>query len=298
LLSGLRNYKPDRNVWVTVLPNTYSMIRYTFTLIFALIYTFALFAQNGTPTVAGARGMAMGDASVTFHDINSAFSNQAGLAFIDEVSFTAFGEQRFMLAEIGSYAAALAYPTNSGTFGLVINYFGYENYNEQKIGLAYARKLFEGVAIGAQLDYLSTRIPEYGSAGKVTFELGVQADLLENFSVGAHIFSPIRTQLTDNEIDVVPTQLNVGIAYLPTKKVTLAIELEKDFDYAASFKGGLEYQLVDELSLRVGVGTNPTQNSFGIGIHLGSLDIDLAAAYHQNLGFTPGISVSYKVVRE
>ena len=267
--------------------------KHIFTFLFAFISMSSLIAQNGTPNVAGARGLAMGDASVTFRDINSAFSNQAGLAFLDGMSFTVFGEQRFLLAEIGSYSAALAYPTNSGTFGLVLNYFGYENYNEQKIGLAYARKLFEGVAIGAQVDYLGTRIPEYGSAGKVTFEVGVQADLLENFIVGAHIFSPIRTQLTDDEIDVIPTQLNVGIAYLPVEKVTLIIELEKDFDYTASFKGGIEYQLVDELSLRVGVGTNPTQNGFGIGIHLGKLDIDIAAAYHQLLGFTPGASVSY-----
>jgi len=272
-------------------------IKYIFSCLFTFILMSPLIAQNGTPTVAGARGLAMGDASVTFRDINSAFSNQAGLAFLDGMSFTAFGEQRFLLAEIGSYSAALAYPTNSGTFGLALNYFGYENYNEQKIGLAYARKLFEGVAIGAQIDYLGTRIPEYGSAGKVTFELGVQADLLENFIIGAHIFSPIRTQLTDDEIDVIPTQLNVGIAYLPTEKVTLIVELEKDFDYTASFKGGIEYQLVDELSLRVGLGTNPIQNGFGIGIHLSKLDIDIAAAYHQLLGFTPGVSVSYNLTR-
>ncbi len=269
--------------------------KHIFPLIFTLILALPLFAQNGTPSVAGARGLAMGNASVTFRDINSAFSNQAGLAFLDGMSFTAFGEQRFLLAEIGSYSAALAYPTNSGTFGLAINYFGYENFNEQKIGLAYARKLSEGVAIGAQVDYLGTRIPEYGSVGNITFEVGVQADLLENFIVGAHIFSPIRSQLTDDEIDVIPTQLNVGIAYLPTEKVRLILELEKDFDYAASFKGGIEYQLVDELSLRAGVGTNPTQNGFGLGIHLGKLDIDVAAAYHQLLGFTPGASVSYNL---
>jgi len=257
----------------------------------------SLFAQNGTPTVAGARGLAMGDASVMFRDINSAFSNQAGLAFLDDLSFTAFGEQRFLLAELGSYAAALSYPTNSGSFGLVINYFGYEKYNEQKIGLAYARKLSEGVAIGAQVDYLGTRIPEYGTASSFTFELGVQADLLEDFVVGAHIFSPVRIQLTDDEADVIPAQLNVGVAYTPSEKVMLTAEVEKDFDYTASFKGGVEYRLVDALSLRVGIGTEPIQNAFGIGIHLGSLDIDMAAAYHQQLGFAPGVSVTYNLKR-
>lgn len=271
--------------------------KYIFTLLCASMSMLPLFAQNGTPAKAGARGLAMGDASVTFRDINSAFSNQAGLAFLDDLSFTAFGEQRFLLAELGSYAAALSYPTSSGTFGLTINYFGYENYNEQKIGLAYARKLFEGVALGAQVDYLGTRIPEYGTASNFTFEVGVQADLLEDFVVGAHIFSPVRMKLTDDDADIIPAQLNVGVAYNPSEKVTIAVEVEKDFDYTAAFKGGVEYHLLDALSLRVGVGTQPIQNSFGLGIHLGDLDIDIAAAYHQYLGFTPGVSVTYRVRR-
>ncbi len=256
-----------------------------------------LWAQNGIPSTAGARGLAMGDASVTFRDINSAFSNQAGLAFLEGMSFTAFAEQRFLLAELGSYSAAFAYPFDNNTFGLTLNYFGYENYNEQKIGLAYSRKLFEGVGLGAQVDYIGTRIPEYGTASSLTFELGVQADLLEDFIVGAHIFSPIRTRLTDNERDVIPTQINVGIAYSPSDKVLISIEVEKDIDYIAAFKGGIEYRLIEQLSLRIGAGTQPIQNGFGIGIHLGNLDIDFATAYHQYLGFTPGVSVTYNVTR-
>lgn len=271
------------------------MLKRFFVFIFVSLLMSPLFAQNGTPQRAGARGAGMGDASVTFQDINSAFSNQAGLAFLEGLSFTVFAERRFVLAEINSFSAAAAYPTNSGTFGLALNYFGYTNYNEQKIGLSYARKLFEGVGIGAQVDYLGTRIPEYGTASSVTFELGVQANLLDKLMVGGHVFSPVRVQLTDSDRDVIPTQLNIGFSYLPSDKVLIALEVEKDIDYKASFKGGIEYKVVDQLSIRAGIGTEPIQNSFGIGVHLPNLDIDFSAMYHYELGFTPGISVSYGI---
>ena len=43
-----------------------------------------------------------------------------------------------------------------------LNYFGSGNYNEQKIGLAYAKKLAKRLALGAQVDYLRTSIAGYG----------------------------------------------------------------------------------------------------------------------------------------
>ncbi len=269
------------------------MLRKTYFAFLFICLNYVVLAQNGTPQRAGARGSGMGDASVTFQDINSAFSNQAGLAFIDGLSFTVFGERRFLLAEINSFSAAAAMPTNSGTFGLAVNYFGYTNYNEQKIGLSYARRLFEHVGIGAQIDYIGTRIPEYGTASSITFELGTQAQILEKVIVGAHIFSPIRVKLTEDDRDIIPAQLKAGFSYLPSDKVTLAFEVEKDIDYKASFKSGVEYRVVEQLSLRAGLGTEPVQNSFGIGIHLPNLDIDFSTLYHYELGFTPGISIAY-----
>jgi len=55
---------------------------------------------------------------------------------------------------------------------------------------------------------------------------------------------------------------------------------------------GLEYKIINELSLRIGFSTNPAKNSFGVGYSLNKMQIDLAINKHQVLGYSPQISVS------
>jgi len=256
-----------------------------------------LMAQNAIPPSAGASGLAMGYTGVTFENIYSAFSNQAGLARLSEISFAVQAEQRFLAAGINSGSAAFAYPTKSGTFGLAINYFGFSVYNEQKIGLSYSRLLDKNLTIGAQVDYVGLRFQdaEYGNRGTVTFEIGMQAKLLKKFTIGAHVFSPVRIKLTENPEDVIPTQFNLGVSYEPSKKVTVNVEVEKDIDFPVSFKAGVEYFPVEKFGVRAGTSTMPTQNSFGFGIRLDQVEIDLGTVFNWDLGFTPGISIAYSI---
>lgn len=251
-----------------------------------------LYAQNGAPSIAGARGLALGNTGLTFKDIHSSFRNQAGLAFLPSFGATVTAEQRFLVNEIQTYTAAAAYPTASGTFGLNLSYYGFEDFNEQRIGLAYARKLFSKFALGVQFDYLNTRITEYGSKGIFTFEVGILSQLFPELSLGVHVYSPVQIEIVEEEN--LPTIFAFGLNYMPSDKVSILAEVEKDIDFEARVKAGVEYQLVDALSLRVGVATNPTSPSFGLGYRLKSgLGIDVAASYHEVLGFTPAISVVF-----
>lgn len=251
-----------------------------------------LHAQNGAPPAAGARGVALGYTGVTFTDINSVFSNQAGLAHLENLAVTAFGEQRFLVSEIQSFSFGAALPTNLGAFGLTLNYFGFEQYNEQRIGLAYGRSLFEKLSIGAQFLMVNTRIPEYGNKAAFTFEAGALVELLPQLNLGVHLFSPARVKVTEE--DFLPTVFRLGVSYLPSDKLSLMAELEKDIDYDARARFGVEYQIIEPLSLRLGVATQPTLLSFGIGYALANgLSIDIASSYHQVLGFTPAAGVTF-----
>jgi len=260
-----------------------------FTLLFPL--TILLQAQNHTPTAAGASGMSMGGTRVTSDDINSVFGNQAGLANLENISFTVFGENRYFLANVNQFSAGFGLPTSAGSFGLALQYFGFEDYNEQKVGLAYARKLSKRLSIGAQVDYLNLRIPIYGNQGNITFEVGLQGKINERLTLGTHIFSPITISFSEN--DVVPTIFAIGGLYQASPKLKFTAELEKDFELPVNLKGGLEYRVVDVLSLRVGINTYPVQSSFGIGLYLKNIRIDVASVFHQVLGVTTGFSVSY-----
>ena len=100
-------------------------------------------AQNGVFIGANARSVALGGGGVAFTGLSSLGNNPAGLADLTTWGTSVQAEQRFLLADLQLLSAAGALPTASGNFGVQINYFGFEGYNEQKIGLSYGRKLFD-----------------------------------------------------------------------------------------------------------------------------------------------------------
>lgn len=271
-------------------PNKNMLLRSIFIVICCLCGT--LHAQNGISNNAGARGQAMANSSVTFQDVNSLLSNPAGLVHLDKPSILLFTEQRFAQTEIRSIAAGVAYPLSSGTFGLNVQYFGFDLYNEQKIGLAYSRKLAEKFSMGAQVNYVGFRIPEYGNRGFLTFDIGIQAEIYKDLLLGVHIANPIGQEVIEGEN--LPSVFKAGLSYCPGKKVILALEAEKDLDFELRIKGGIEYLPIEALALRVGFANNPSSFTFGAGYTIKErLRIDIASAYHQILGFSPGIGVVY-----
>ena len=254
----------------------------------------AAFAQQGLPVTGGARGLAMGNASATFSDINSAFSNQAGVAMLEKPAFLAFGEQRFLVSALNTYAFAGVVPVKTyGSFGITANYFGYESYNEQKLGLLYARKLAKNFSLGVQLDYLTTRIPEYGMSQSFTFELGFLYKISQYVSVAGHTYNPVRVKLPNGE--ALPTLFKFGLAYNPSDEVTVTTELEKNINYPMSAKMGLEYRPLPLLALRVGAASAPFRASFGVGVRLDNFVLDFASSYHEVLGFSPAVGLSYRM---
>lgn len=254
----------------------------------------SLYAQNGALALGSAQSMAMGNAGVAFSGAHSLWRNQAGLALLERPQFIAAGEQRFLLSEIRSLSAGAAYPTSSGVFGLSLNYFGFDAFNQQQIGLAYGRKLLDQLSIGARFLYMGTRIPEYGQRSQLTFEIGVMAQLLPELQIGAHIHNPLAIEVVENEI--LPTIFSLGLAYRPSEKLLITGEAEKDIDFPVRAKFGLDYQLIEALSLRAGVASNPSQISFGVGYQFeNGLSLNVASTYHQYLGATPGFDVTYRI---
>lgn len=258
----------------------------------AILLTLLLFfchLVSGQYIFQSARGAGIGQATVALQDANSLLSNQAGLAWVEDVSILVSAERRFSLSELNSVSAGVAVPAGLGTFGLVVNTFGFESFRQQKIGLAYARRLFENFSLGAQFDYLQTSIPEHGSKGALTFEMGIQGKLSKEITAGVHVFSPAQVELA--EADNIPTVFRMGFAWQASDKALLVAEAEKDIDFKARIKGGFEYRLAEPVFLRAGFGTNPATFHFGVGYRLKSkFGIDAASGYHQLLGLSPALS--------
>lgn len=242
----------------------------------------------------GSRSSGMGNASVSFGDVWSAHHNQAGLGFVRDISAGAYYENRFLLKEISVKGGVVALPIKAGTFGLTISNFGYSLYNENKYSLSFAKTFGDKLSFGLAMDYLTTKIAEgYGSKGVLAGEFGIQAKPLKGLTIGAHVFNPTRSKIADYNDERLPTIIRFGGDYSFSDKVTVAVETEKDMAQKAIFKAGIEYKPVKELYLRVGVGTNPTLTSFGFGINLKNFKIDVSGNYHQTLGISPQLGLTY-----
>lgn len=242
----------------------------------------------------GARSSGMGNASVSFGDVWSAHHNQAGLGFVRDISAGAYYENRFLLKEISIKGGVVAIPVKAGTFGLTISNFGYSLYNENKYSLSFAKAFGDKLSAGVAMDYLTTKIAEgYGSKGVLAAEFGIQAKPLNGLTIGAHVFNPTRSKIADYNDERLPTIIRFGGDYNFSDKVTVAVETEKDMSQKAIFKAGIEYKPVKEFYLRAGIGTNPTLTSFGFGINLKNFKIDVSGNYHQTLGISPQLGLTY-----
>ena len=254
-------------------------------------------AGGENPSIGG-RASGMGSASLTLIDAFAAHNNQAAIGFIDQITFGLYSERRFLLDDIDYVSGSVLVPTGTGTFGLNVSYFGFELYNEKKVGLAFGKAFGEKFSAGLQFDYIGLQIAEYGSRSAYTFEAGLLYKVSDQLYMAAHIYNPMRIQIEDFQEETLPTIMKFGLSYRPSEKVIFAVETEKDIDFLPRFKAGIDYNVLQNFYLRAGFNTQPATYSFGMGLRLKNLDIDIASNVHPVLGLTPQLSVIYALEKK
>jgi hypothetical protein len=260
--------------------------------LFAVVCSAHCFATDNHPI--GARSAAMAHSTVAVSDVWSTFHNQAGLANVKKMEAGVFYENRFLIPELSLKAISFAIPVKGGAFGASVSHYGFSLYSETKVGVAYSQKLGEKVSAGVQMNYLNTFIGEgYGNKGNFTAEAGVMAELVDGLTLGAHIYNPTRARLSHYNNERIPTVMRLGLHYKLSEKVILLAETLKDTENKPEFKAGMEYQVVEQLYLRAGIGSNPALSTFGFGLNLKQFKLDFATSFHSVLGISPQFGLNY-----
>jgi len=222
-------------------------------------------------------------------DVFSFTANQASLAQMKNTSAGMYGEKRFLLEELSLYQLAVALPTTSGNFGLKAGYYGFSEYNESQIGLAYARKLGEKVDIGVQFNYNSVNISSYGNASGINFEIGAMLHLTDKLNAGIHAYNPVGGKLGKNQEEKLASVYSAGLGYEASEKFFVSAEVEKEENQPVNINAGMQYKFLPQLMARTGIATASSNAYFGVGFFLKSFRIDVTAGYHPQLGITPGL---------
>jgi hypothetical protein len=241
----------------------------------------------------GARPIGMGGAFVALADNVWAIAfNPAGLSRLhgDEVS-AFYSPQPFGLKELSFASFALVHPISRGSFGLLVNRFGFELYREVSGIFAYSNSYKDAFSFGIDLTYNSLTIKGYGSASAIGVDVGLLTTVLAGLRWGffaSNINAPTIGQVKEK----LPQMYSSGLSYSPTKGLLLDVDVVKDVRYPTLIRGGIEYDIVDAVSLRAGVGSNPTKFSSGFGVHYSLIHFDYAMTTHPDLGLSHQISVA------
>ena len=198
-------------------------------IILGLSLALQLSAQRGANSNYGTKSLSIGGISSVLKGNDAIINNFAAITGASELGIILSSERRFSLQELTSITMGIHLPTGKfGHLGLRINSYGFNDYKEQKISLAYAKKLHKKIAVSANLDYNSLRISEHGSTQFLSFGIGFFGEISKSLRYGISIFTPEKITIV-NETEV-PSFLKFGIAKSFSDKLEASVEIEKIID--------------------------------------------------------------------
>jgi hypothetical protein len=267
-------------------------------LIFSLICSNLFINGQTVRRPVAALYTSLGSYSINHADVFSYGNNQASLAQMRNASAGVYGERRFLLDELSLCQLAVAVPTKSGNFGVNAGYFGFSDYNESQIGLAYARKLGTKVDVGVQFNYNGIRISSYGNSSAINFELGAVLHLTEKLHTGVHAYNPVGGTYGKNQEEKLASVYSVGLGYEASEIFFVSTEIEKEEDQQVNVNAGMQYKFLPQFMARVGIAANTSNVYAGVGLFLKFFRLDVVASYHPQLGVTPGVMLVYNSSRK
>lgn len=235
----------------------------------------------------GARAVGMGEAQAAAAEGPEAlYWNPAGLA-VDSRRAVSFTHNEW-LEDIRYEYLGLSYPLfNLGTVGFSAGRLGMGkltgrdeqgNYTEDfgasdmALSLGYARRFFKFVALGAGMEYVSSKI-ENESASAFAGSVGATADLpLPGLAVGVSASHLGGEMKFIDEGDPLPLALRGGVAYLlpfggEANELTVAADAVKFNDRDdVGVNSGLEYWFMKTIAARAGYKANYDEDGLTGGL--------------------------------
>ncbi len=235
----------------------------------------------------GAKQIALSNSDIALsNDVFCLFSNPAGIAQINwREAGIFYSPSPFGMTELANGFFAYNEPSSLGNFGLGIMTYGFELYRENKISIAYAYNYNNFFFAGLTLNYNTLSIQNYGSDQSITLNLGGLVYLMDNTRF-AFSLTNINRGSYGEEKDQIPVLYTAGFSYDVLNNISVNFSVEKEIRFNSSAQFGINYDLMEYVSLRTGFSTYPKRFSAGIGINYSFFELDYAMFNHQELGLT------------
>lgn len=247
----------------------------------------------------GAKQIALSHSDVAqSNDVFSLFNNPAGLAQMNwrELGIY-YSPSPFGFSELSHGFIAYNEPINIGSVGIGVMTYGFDLYRENLITTGFSYNYLNKFFGGATICFHTVSIKNYGSDNAFYINIGGLYYLTESFRIGFSCQNINRASF-GSEKDNIPLTFRTGFSYDPLDELTFNFALEKDIRYNYSIRGGVDYNILNHISLRTGFMNEPSQYSLGIGVNYSFVSLDYAFFTHNDLGAThqAGLIISFGLI--
>lgn len=247
-------------------------------------------AQNNL----GPRLTAMGKNGAAVTDIWALQANPSAITSLNRPTASLNYIKHLFSNELSTQALVAAFPFKNNFVGASFQRYGFSEYSESKIGLAYAKKFGHKLSIALNGNYHQLKISNYGASTGFSLDIGGLYQFNNQFTFGAFVGNPSKQKFNStNLVSEIPTSFNVGASYLASDKVLIATTISKVLNRAIDVSLGIDYKIIDLLSLRGGLSAQPFKQYAGFGLNYRKFLLDMATTYDANLGYAPQIAIGY-----
>ncbi len=243
------------------------------------------------PVYAGARPVGMAGAYVAVaDDAEASFLNPGGTPQIGRFALTSYYTRLFGLKELAQVTLSGVAPTGLGHFGLFYQSLGGSLYREQVIGLSYGRSFGKRFKAGFALRRSSMAVKNYPGAGAVVVDTGVLVHLPYGLRFGAMAHS-VGSFMETGPATESPRIIQAGLSRTGDR-LTISFQLDRHPRHGYTSRVGQELRLVEYVTIRAGLTTDPSLFYVGLGLETGNLRTDYALSSHPLLGITHRFSLT------
>lgn len=229
----------------------------------------------------------MSNSVVATKQFHSAFQiNPAVSSVTKKMNISLSYYKPFNLTELNFASIITNFKYKGFGVGFTFSCFGNSIYEENHFTINLSHSVISNkLDFGANLNWYSLKVKNYGSIHAVGLDVGVQytihSNLLAAFSI-QNVNQPV-LQSKSNEIPVVT---NWGLELNIDDQFSTNIAVVKESWFPVSFHFGLLYKASSFIAFNSGFNTNPAVPSLGLRFTPNWISINYAIQYHFELGPT------------
>ena len=241
------------------------------------------------------KSVALSSCSANLQDEWSLFQNPAGTAYLKNFSAGVSYKNNYLTKELSHQSFVANLPTKSrGVSSVGYSQFGYELYRHQDLFAGWSRLFSDKVSAGLAIHYTRIHLgEELGNTSLLKCRIGVQIKITSAMQLGVVIDNPLRPKNDRISEGRSAAGFYAGMKYQFSQKLISYLQAEQISEQTPSFRLALEYCPVEHFFLRGGLSSKPLSESFGFGFVWRQVKVDISTAYHQQLGFSPALSMTY-----